>query len=218
MVNNNKRFLGTQAQVIIQRDTKRQKLSNDSAATKKDKPVAYLLSLLPSKFGEVKRAYFDHKVNIEERMDAYDNASVSAIRSKDVASLRNMHKEGKSFDGCNRQGETLLHLACRRGDVETIEFLIREAGVCTDVCDSLGRTVFHDACWRPEPDFAVMDCLIRTVSPEHLVAKDVRGHAPFDYTRQEHREAWNGFIDQSKELLLSRVALVAVGEPLVAVG
>jgi ankyrin repeat protein len=214
MVNNNKRFLDTQV-VVIQGDTKRQKLSCDSATTKKDKPVAYLLSLLPFKFGEVMRAHQnldDHKnvINIEERMAAYDNASVSAIRSKDVTRLRDMlYKEGKSFDGCNRNGETLLHLACRRANAETIEFLIKEAGVCTNVCDSLGRTVFHDACWRPEPDFAVMDCLINTVSPVHLVAKDLRGHAPFDYTRQEHWEEWNGFIEQRKELLQSRVALVA---------
>jgi hypothetical protein len=170
-------------------------------------PVSFLRSLMPPNFDATRCAFFQDPD--EDQLDAYNFTTVRAVREKDLVKLRELLKEGQNFNACNRNGETLLHLACRRGDVETVEFLVREAGVPTEARDSLGRTVFHDACWRPEPDFPLMDCLIGVVSPLLLIAEDRRGHSPFDYSRQENWPAWNVFLSKRKDLIKRRMALAA---------
>ena len=126
---------------------------------------------------------------------------MQAIRSRNVTKLRDLLKQGKSFDACNRNGETLLHLACRRADLETVSFLIHEAGVSASVRDDLGRTVLHDVCWRPEPSFELMDALFRIIPSSLLLAEDKRGDTPFDYVRPESREAWTRFLEERRDLI-----------------
>jgi ankyrin repeat protein len=146
-------------------------------------------------------------------LDAYDMESVQAVRTRDVTKLRELVAKGKSLDASNRNGETLLHLACRRGDLATVQFLLEEAHVNTDVCDDMGRTILHDVCWRTSPDLEIMAILIRTLLPSTLIAQDRRGHTPFDYARREHRSVWMSFLKENKELIERRVELVAKFAP-----
>ena len=67
----------------------------------------------------------------EEEIASYDIAVVDAIRSNNIEQLRAFHKEGKSMNACNRFGESLLHMCCRRGDTELVKFLVEEIGVRT---------------------------------------------------------------------------------------
>jgi ankyrin repeat protein len=101
-----------------------------------------------------------------------------------------------------------LHLACRRGDVSVVRFLIDEAKVRVNVQDDYGRTPFHDAMWTCRPVFEVMDVLLRASSPEMLLYEDVRGHTPFHYARREHYEDWLRFVNERKEVILKRLSLV----------
>lgn len=169
-------------------------------------PVQFLRSLFLKDEGQfhARASAVDPEV-----IDAYTMESVQAVRTKDVTKLRKLLKEGKSFDASNRNGETLLHLACRRGDLETVAFLVEEAHVNTDVCDDMGRTILHDVCWRTTPDLEIMALLLRTLLPKTLIAQDRRGHTPFDYARREHRSEWMGFLRKNKELIVRRVALVS---------
>ena len=59
------------------------------------------------------------------------------------------------FDGRNRNGESLLHLACRRSTVDVVQFLIHEAQVNMTMTDLYGRTCLHDICWRPRVEEAI---------------------------------------------------------------
>jgi ankyrin repeat protein len=139
-------------------------------------------------------------------LDGYTMEKVTAIRNKDVAKLRSMlTDDAASFKACNRNGETLLHLACRRGGVHVVKFLIDEAGVSPNVVDGLGRSVLHDVCWKSTADVALMKILISRISPELLVAEDIRGHTPFDYARREHWAEWNVFLVESKDCIRSRL-------------
>lgn len=137
----------------------------------------------------------------EKDITSYDLGLVNAIRAKDIDTLRALHKEGKSMNACNRFGESLLHMCCRRGDVELVKFLVEEIGVRTNIKDDYGRTPMHDACWTSTPNFEIMEILIKYSHTDLLLAADVRGHTPFDYARKEHWGAWVQFFTARTELL-----------------
>ena len=137
----------------------------------------------------------------QESIDAYNLRAVRAIREKNVPMLRTMLEEGVSLDACNRFGESLIHMACRRGDVNVVKFLLLEGRVNIHVRDDFGRTPLHDACWTAEPNFSVMDTLLEYAPTELLLAEDVRGHTPFHYARKEHWESWVSFLKEREAKL-----------------
>lgn len=144
----------------------------------------------------------------DEAIDAYDTESLAAIRSRNVEKLRSLLNEGKSFNACNRFGESLIHMACRMGDVNVLKFLIEEAKVDVEVMDDFCRTVMHDACWTHTPNFAVMDTLLEHVPAYMLVAEDVRGHSPFHYARKEHWNEWKDYLEERLDLIQRRISLL----------
>eukprot|EP00581_Thalassiosira_minuscula_P010351 CAMPEP_0183702836 /NCGR_PEP_ID=MMETSP0737-20130205/807_1 /TAXON_ID=385413 /ORGANISM="Thalassiosira miniscula, Strain CCMP1093" /LENGTH=769 /DNA_ID=CAMNT_0025929513 /DNA_START=219 /DNA_END=2525 /DNA_ORIENTATION=- len=117
--------------------------------------------------------------------EMYDQEIVNAIRTNDVASLKELSSKGTNLQCGNRFGETLIHLACRRSSKELVSFLVNEEGLSLHVRDDFGRTPLHDACWRTEPDLEILDLLLDK-APELLMLSDKRGHTPLDYSRREH--------------------------------
>ena len=140
--------------------------------------------------------------------DIYDMEVSRAVRTCDLERMRVLHEEGKSFDACNRFGESLIHMACRRGDVRIVKFLMEEAKVRVDVRDDFGRTVCHDAAWTANPNFDVMDVLMRVVPPEFWVTEDKRGHTPFDYARREHWGPWLKYLRANQPAIVRKFTLV----------
>ena len=136
-----------------------------------------------------------------EQIEAYSNDALSAVRTSDVDSLRQLHLAGHSLECCNRFGESLLHVACRRSSAEIVSFLLNEAKVSPRIRDDYGRTPLHDACWRGNPEYEIVELLL-SVEPRLAFVKDVRGHKPFQYARREHWSGWRKFIDQKRELIL----------------
>jgi hypothetical protein len=134
---------------------------------------------------------------------SYAPETLKAARSENLEKLREMHSSGTSMNCCNRFGESLVHLACRRGSIDMVRFLIKEAGVSPLIRDDYGRTVLHDACWTPEPKFELVDFLIKEL-PELLCIPDVRGHTPFSYVRREHWGEWTSFLSERKDILRPR--------------
>jgi hypothetical protein len=163
----------------------------------------------------------------DEELVRYTLAAVGAIRNNDVGKLRellrqrqltqaNTHEALSWLDGRNRNGESLLHLACRRSTVEVVHFLLHEAKVSPFVTDLHGRTCFHDICWRPRVDealpiFTLMYTHFLAQQPRKLLSSnddgevialaslwpfhpDTRGHSCFDYCRQEHWKEWNSYL------------------------
>ncbi|CAB9511141.1 ANK [Seminavis robusta] len=142
----------------------------------------------------------------KEATDAYDLTVVQAIRHNDVESLRSMLRDGKSFNACNRFGESLVHMVCRRGNVEMATFLIKEACVDVDVRDDFGRTPMHDACWTSKPNTTIMELLVNNVSPDMLLMEDVRGHTPWEYCRKEHYGVWCDYLKSKEEDIQRRIS------------
>ena len=157
-------------------------------------PHQVLLKMMSKKgVNAVSRSYSDLKNFFQkpsqDEVDSYGFDVLRAVRDGDVAFLRKYHEQGKSLNICNRFGESLLHLACRKQLVPVVDFLLNEANVPAQVCDDYGRTPMHDACWTPEPNFEVVD-LILAKCPDLLLIKDKRGHTPLFYARREHWGNW----------------------------
>jgi hypothetical protein len=175
-------------------------------------PTKYLQELFVKYVGSSrlpKQAVMGEFVKPDEEETACYNAAVTLVRRNDLEKLKALYKEGKNLDACNRVGESLLHVACRRGHVEIAEFLMREAKVRVDQHDDFGRNVLHDACWRPQPDIALMDALLKVVSPELLLAKDIRGHTALEYSRKEHYGDWYRFLKEREDFLVQRLKIIS---------
>jgi hypothetical protein len=73
------------------------------------------------------------------QVGGYKGDIVSAVRENDVDALRAMHKAGRCMSACNRYGESIIHMACRRGNGQALAFLMR-CGAKVGVTDDFGRT------------------------------------------------------------------------------
>lgn len=136
----------------------------------------------------------------EDEIAAYNQDVIKATRERNFDKLRVMLQEGKTLQCCNRFGESLMHMACRRGFTDVVEFLVKEAKCSLFVRDDYGRTAMHDAAWSPRPNFELMDFLIDQ-TPELLLLSDVRGHTPFSYVRKEHWKEWISFLEKRVDKL-----------------
>lgn len=137
----------------------------------------------------------------EERLNNYTMDIVTAVRSSDLDQLQTMLAAGRSLDACNRNGETLLHLACRRSTVATVEWLLDHGRVPASLADSIGRTALFDACWRPTADVEILDALLQRVSTVLLLGEDMWGNCCLDYVRPEDNGVWLHFLEERKEKL-----------------
>jgi hypothetical protein len=129
----------------------------------------------------------------EEQIASYEIALVVACRSNDVETVKSLHAQGKSMNACNRFGESLLHMACRRGFVDLVEFLLITCKLSVRILDDCGRTPLHDACWNPTPQLQICKWLIER-DPSLLLVKDKRGSTPFQYARPEDWPTWRQFL------------------------
>ena len=178
-------------------------------------PQRYLMSLLQSKDPSIttvsslslKNYFLEYN---DSHYDSYDAESIAAIRGQNLDVLRALHgTEGRTLQATNKFGESLLHMACRRGFTRIVHFLLTEADVSLNVCDDMGRTPLHDACWTCEPNMDLMELLILHC-PELLVMKDRRGSAPFEYIRGDHACAWMKFLSENKALIQSEKTISRV--------
>jgi hypothetical protein len=182
---------------------------NKKPRTEVTSPVSYLKSV----FGTAALEKLSPKSFLkpdEEDIAAYDMEVVKAVRSCNVEKLKQMFAEGKNLNACNQFGESLLHMACRRGDLPIVSFMVREAKVRVDICDDFGRNPFHDTCWTSTPNLEVMDVLIEVADPFMMLSEDVRGSSPFDYARKEHFAKWVQYIESRRVSLQAKIKL---GQP-----
>ncbi|KAL7570040.1 hypothetical protein ACA910_017079 [Epithemia clementina (nom. ined.)] len=177
------------------------------AQQQQQSPAKLVQELFPEELFHCRRKQSNESENNvgQRNYDDYDCAVTKAIRNKDVKTLRSMLKRGQAFNVCNRNGEYLIHLACRRADLATVKFLLTKARVDPDVRDNQGRTILHDACWRPTGDPELVSYLLEWINPKYLVAKDDRGFTPFDYVRRDDWRLWKIFCHVKLGQILQRL-------------
>jgi hypothetical protein len=125
----------------------------------------------------------------EDVVKAYEMDVIKALRENDLPTLRDFYKAGRQLQCANKFGDSIIHTACRRGSLEIVQFLLKEAGLSCKVCCDYGRTSLHDACWTSSPNFQVIDELL-DACPDLLYTKDKRGFTPLDYARPAQYGDW----------------------------
>jgi len=141
--------------------------------------------------------------NTDENIQAYTLDIVSAVRRDDLDTLKRFKEAGRNFQCRNKVGESLIHIACRRGSTEVVRFLI-ETGCSIRVKDDCGRTPFHDALWLARPNFDLIALLIHH-DAKLLLAKDNRGFYPFAYAPRDHSGDWIRFLKQKRTQICSNI-------------
>jgi hypothetical protein len=138
----------------------------------------------------------------EEHIAAHTLEVTSAARRDNLVLLEELHDEGKSLHCCNRHGESLVHIVCRRGSPSVLRFLIQEAKVSINVRDDVGRNPMHDAAWTDKPNFELVKVLM-SEAPKLMFAKDTRGHSPLNYIPKQRWGDWCDFFKSNQYLFLS---------------
>ena len=128
-------------------------------------------------------AYYNAPTPLQEA--SYDFYLTNLIRCGDLATFADVMQSGISLNPCNAHGESVVHMICRRGDVEFLRVLLN-LGCSVQVSDDYGRTPLHDACWTAKPNFDVVEMLLR--ADRHLLhLMDCRGALPLSYAHHLHR-------------------------------
>ena len=142
----------------------------------------------------------------------YSTEIVRAVRANDVATARRLYQEGKfTSNACNRFGESILHIACRRGHLGMVQFLLEDVGLNVhDLRDDYQRTVLHDAFWTPQAAYDVVDYLLQQpYAVDLLLLPDQRGFTPVHYARADDRGKWLHFFWERKALLQRTTTMVS---------
>jgi len=137
----------------------------------------------------------------EEHMASYTTEVLAAVQEQDIESIKALMKDGHSFQCCNRFGESVIHMACRRGLKKVLTFLLKEADLSVRIKDDYGRTPLHDACWSKDPQFEIIEMLLQQ-EPGLLFVTDKRGFTPFAYSRMEHWSTWHQFLYENRNFVL----------------
>jgi len=141
-----------------------------------------------------------------DRVEAYQNIELlTAVRRRDLVTLRKIAALKKStnstMNACNRFGESILHLACRKGSLDVVQLLVGEECDCSLlVQDDYGRTVLHDACWTVSPPWELLKLILKK-APVLWRVSDVRGHLALQYVPKSAWPQWQAFLSKNKHLL-----------------
>ena len=131
-------------------------------------------------------------------------AVATSIRTANLAQLSVLVANGARLDGCNKHGESSMHLACRLGNVEVIQFLTEEARVSVRVRDDCGRTPLHDAAWQSIPNFELIKYILDQ-AVELLFLEDHRGYTALHYVPACAHQVWCDWIEEHQGWLQQKV-------------
>ena len=133
-----------------------------------------------------------YKSPTELQLASHGPYMTKLVKESNKEGLREALKAGMSPHPCNQYGESLVHMACRRGDCEILNILL-EAGASVQVADDYGRTPLHDACWAAKPAFDVIEAILK-LDNRLFYMKDCRGSLPLSYVHASHFVDWRIFI------------------------
>jgi hypothetical protein len=131
---------------------------------------------------------------------SFHNYTLNIVQEdKGDANLRCVLEAGISPNACSRDGELLLHKACRLGKHQHVRLFL-EFGADVRVCSAVGRTVLHDACSSARPNFQTFALLIAK-DPSLVFMKDCRGLCPLEYIRKDHYVFWMEYLEVNVDKL-----------------
>jgi hypothetical protein len=174
----------------------RRKNNGAAAATASStKPDEFLQKLLSEKGAWYKsyRASELENFFVTQNYSDYNNDIAWAVRKGDLKGLKDHVRSGRSPQCCNRHTESIIHTICRKGHKDLLEYLLEETDASLRICCDQQRTVLHDAAWSHQPDFDMIELIIRRC-PDLLYIQDNRGHTPLNYVAAPHWDDWCKFL------------------------
>jgi hypothetical protein len=151
-----------------------------------------------------------HSKPTQLQMASHGIKVIQGVRKSDKKLIKRLLNAGLSPNPCNKFGESIIHMICRRGDSELLKLFV-EHGCNLQVSDDFGRTPLHDACWTSVPNFEIIELiLMRDRRLMNIV--DCRGSSPLSYVKRDHWGDWIQFFDRVKEKFWSQRDLEKVGE------
>ena len=207
--------------------------SNNSLSSLSDDTIDLLRNIHPSNYAKaafktngIKEDNFDSITKICESrfieeptpdmLEAYGMELLTAVRNNDLETVKRLfEEEGNVFksgvNACNRFGESILHIACRRGHLPMVQFLVVTVGLqITTIRDDYHRTPLHDAFWTSKASYDVVDFLLKQPNAmELLLLKDKRGFTPLDYSHGEDHERWLRFLWERRSQLKPSACTIA---------
>jgi len=144
------------------------------------------------------------------QLEQYSTDILLAVRNNDLPKAKALYEEGKfNVNACNRFGESILHIACRRGHLQMVQFFIEVVGMKVhEIRDDYHRTPLHDAFWTSKASPLVIAYLFKQPYViELLLLQDKRGYTPLDYARSEDRSKWLYFLWERKHLLVPTIKM-----------
>lgn len=129
---------------------------------------------------------------------SYGKNTIGTIRTSDHNLLDKMISFGISPNPCNRFGESLLHMACRKSEVDIVRTMHKH-GCDTRITDDFGRMPLHDACWTTEPSFQCVQIILEG-DGNLFLAEDARGSTPLIYAPMPTWGKWAEFLDSVKDI------------------
>mmetsp|Transcript_42822 Transcript_42822/g.103561 ORF Transcript_42822/g.103561 Transcript_42822/m.103561 type:complete len:397 (+) Transcript_42822:167-1357(+) len=142
-------------------------------------------------YATLESGYYTHPN--EHQLASYGRIVTKAMyQPNNTKALGLLLECGISPNACNKFGESIVHLVCRRGHYDLLTMLM-DGGCSIKVSDDYGRTPLHDACWQSKPNFDVIRLIFQT--DKHLVKmRDIRGTTPLSYVKEENFVKWNEFL------------------------
>jgi hypothetical protein len=147
---------------------------------------------LPLFYDTKSTAYYNKPT--QHQMASYGSRIIQVVKGYETVNFRRMIDAGLSPNACNPHGESLLHMICRRGNMDFFQILL-DANVDLQVADDYGRTPFHDCCWASSPSFKIA-CFLLKNDPNMFFLQDARGALPLSYVTKSNWGGWNKFIEQ----------------------
>ncbi|CAJ1933880.1 unnamed protein product [Cylindrotheca closterium] len=139
----------------------------------------------------------------QENFEAYGREIADAARKGDIEGVKKHVDSGKTLQCCNKFKESILHLVCRRGHEDILQFMLEETDVSACIQDDLGRTPLHELAWTSIPNFSMVKMILQK-SPDLLYLKDNRQFTPLHYVGKNNVDAWCEFLDANRDLLPPR--------------
>mmetsp|Transcript_40847 Transcript_40847/g.57442 ORF Transcript_40847/g.57442 Transcript_40847/m.57442 type:complete len:504 (+) Transcript_40847:36-1547(+) len=131
------------------------------------------------------------------QLASFGTVVLKALHAKDASALSDLLSVGLSPNPCNRFGDSLLSLVCKRTDHEILQVLINH-GCDLQVCDSFGRTPLHNVAWATTFSKAMVKAIL-DCDLNQLLVHDKQGQCPLEYVRKSQWEFWNCFLKEAAD-------------------
>ena len=179
---------------------RKKKKKKDSSCD--ESPHMYLCAILESRgysvedFNALETGYHNTPTPLQEA--SYGGRIIDVVRKGDSEELRQLMSTGLSANACNQHGESLIHMASRRGQAACLNVLV-EYGATLEIVDDYGRTPLHEAAWSAEPNFEVVEIIMqKDIRMFNML--DGRNQTPLSYVRRDVWKPWRKFLKSKVEI------------------